>query len=312
MEARYAFRALLRLLIVSWALAAVAACGTGADTGRLVVGVTSDYRGGVDLDRVEVSMSVAATPIHAATLTADERTFPLELEFLDVTPGDELTLRLTGYLGNERRVVRTVVTPAGPAGERRVVRAHLDQACDHAGASGAPECDEVSTTCIAGTCQRAFVPAEAQRPYTPDWMKDGSDGCKPGGPPELIVGKGQSDFFPAADYEVAQIEAGPQGGHHIWISARVKNLGRSGSITEGGGEIPALGLSITPLKVVFTLDTDEGGWCKIFGLRFQLDVGGDDIQTMLGQPIEVYVTIVDSDGDQASDTRWFTLSSDIL
>jgi hypothetical protein len=307
---RYAFRALLRLLVLFLTFAiCIPACESTPGTGSLVVGVTSDFRGGIDLDRLQVAMFVGNANVHAATVTVDERTFPLELEFLHVLPGDELTVQLVGHLGGAERVVRRLITPAGPSGERRVVRLHLEQACDQA--LGAPTCDEATTTCIKGSCQSAVVPAEAQQPYTPDWMKSGSDGCKPGGAPEVIVGKGQSDFFTAQDYEVAQIEAGPQGGHHIWISARVKNLGRSGSITEVGGEIPTLGLSITPLKVVFTLDTDEGGWCKIFGLRFQLDVDGHDIQTMLGEPIQVYVTILDAEGDSGSDSHWFTLSSGI-
>lgn len=298
------------LLWVGLSAWTIPACGEDAARSHLVVGVTSDLRGGVDIDRLEIEMIVGDTVIHTSATPVDERTFPLELEFVDVEPGESLTLRLVSHLGAAKRVVRTMTTPAAPDGERRVLRLHLEQACDLAGPSPAPTCDEIDTTCVGGACQSAWMPAAAQRPYTPDWMK-GPDGCKPGGAPEVIVGKGQSDFFPAVDGEVAQVEAGPQGGHHIWISARVRNLGRSGSITEVGGEIPSLGLSLTPLKVVFTLDTDEGGWCKIFGLRFQLDVA-QDIEPMLGEPVEVYVKIVDVDGAEATDTQWFTLSSDIL
>lgn len=128
----------------------------------------------------------------------------------------------------------------------------------------------------------------------------------------MQVGAGQSDFFAIEDYEIAQIEAGPQGGHHIWVAARLKNLTQSGSITEVGAEIPSLGLSITPLKVIFTFDPDEGGYCKIFGLRLQLDIDGDDIMAMRGQEAKVVMTITDADDDVGSGEKWVTLSDTIL
>src|SRR5690606_23254677 len=261
-------------------------------------------------------MRVDGAVIATSTIAVAEGTFPVELEFVDVTQRARLAVTIEGYLGSTLRVVRTMETEAGPPGERRLVRVHLEQRCDRADDGDgvvAPTCDEVSETCISGTCASALVAVGQQKPYSPDWATAGTgDGCKPGGAPEVIVGKGQSDFFAAEDNEVAQVEAGPQGGHHIWIAARVKNLRRSGSITEVGGEIPALGLSITPLKVIFTLDSDEGGYCKIYGLRFQLDAGGDDIEAMLGQPVTVYVKIVDPDGAQGTDEHTFTVSSDIL
>jgi hypothetical protein len=212
------------------------------------------------------------------------------------------------------RVARHMETDI-EADERRLVRIHLQAQCrlepDSQAGPGAPTCNESSETCIAGSCQPS---TGQQEPYSSDWASDLGDACKPtgAGPPEVVVGQGQSDYLAAMDYAPAQLEAGPQGGHHIWIAARIKNLRQSGSITEVGGEIPSIGLSITPLKVVFTMDVDEGGWCKLHGLRFQLDVDGNDINQTLGQELKVVITVTDSNGAVGSGERWFTLSSDII
>ena len=119
-------------------------------------------------------------------------------------------------------------------------------------------------------------------------------------------------FSANEDYDVAQVEAGPQGGHHIWVAARVKNLLQSGSITQVGGEIPELGLSIAPLLVIFTLGADADDYCKISGLRFQIDIGGEAIETLLGKEMKVIVNVEDQSGDIGIGERWVTLSSDAI
>jgi hypothetical protein len=50
----------------------------------------------------------------------------------------------------------------------------------------------------------------------------------------------------------------------------------------------------------------------VYGLRFQLDIDGAEIETLLGAEVKVMVEVTDSDGDSASGERWFTLSDDIL
>jgi len=295
-------------------------------TGTLIVGVTSDFRAGTDLVRLDVLMTVDGETLSdteiAIGTSAGKTDFPAEFGFEDVADGSELAITLIGWdqLG-EQRVVRHMKTTA-VADSKNLVRVHLESLCMlrseaetvETGIPGAPTCNETSQTCIAGACSTASVAATNQQPYTSDWATDFGDACKPvnAADPIVTVGRGQSDYLAAEDYELGQIEAGPQGGHHIWVAARIKNLHQSGSITEVGGEIPALGLSVTPLKVIFTFDADEGGYCKIYGLRFQLDIDGGDIQTMLNQEAKVIVTVTDSDGDTATGERWFILSSNIL
>jgi len=127
-------------------------------------------------------------------------------------------------------------------------------------------------------------------------------------PPEVVVGQGQSDYLPLADLETVRVEAGPQGGHHVWVAIRMKNLLRSGSRTTLTGVAPGTGTKITPYEVIFTFDPAEGGYCKLFGLRFQLDLDGVDYVALLGQELDVTATVVDHAGDTGQGTSRVTLS----
>ncbi len=308
---------LRRLLLLSlFLLATAVGCNTTEDTTSVVVGVTSDFPAGTDLTSLEVEMTVdgAVTSTDEVTLGSGTTEFPAEFAFDDVPVGSTVALTLRGKLDGQLVVVRRVQTTT-QAGPRRLVRIHLERFCqrldDGTGTVG-PTCDEPATTCISGVCRSPEVPLEQQEAYDPTWPDQGDDPCKTGGAPELVVGEGQSDFFSAEDSMVAQVEAGPQGGHHIWIAARVRNVNRSQTRTTVGAEFPGLGLSISPLSVIFTLDLDEGGFCKIFGLRLWLDIDGDPIADMLGEPVDVTVTMEDTDQAVATGTHRFVLSNDIL
>jgi hypothetical protein len=156
-------------------------------------------------------------------------------------------------------------------------------------------------------------PADAGAPSFTDATADAEldPVCKPtaGAPPEVIVGEGQNDFFPVADLQTVQVEAGPQGGHHIWIALRVKNLLRSGSRTTITALSPATGIEVAPFEVIFTFDPGEGGYCVLFGLRYQLDAGGVDYLPLLGKELDLTVTVTDRAGDGATGSRRVTLSS---
>jgi hypothetical protein len=300
-----------------WLLLAATACGADP-TGSVVVGVTSDLEPGSGADRLAIKMAVDGEVLSDQTLVLGPgaTTFPAELAYRSLQDDALLSLELAAFEGSELHLRRTLTTTAID-GASLLARLHIEGACDLAPLGNAPpgpRCDDPATTCIAGQCRPPFVPPSALEPYRPDWATSFADICRPAGAgaPEIIVGLGQSDYLPAADYQVAQVEAGPQGGHHVWVAVRVKNLHRSGSITTLGGDVPDLGLTLEPIKLVFTMDPDEGGYCKLFGLRFWLDAGGQDIEAMLGHALHVTVGIVDVDGNTGAGEKWITLSNDII
>ena len=72
-----------------------------------------------------------------------------------------------------------------------------------------------------------------------------------------------------------------------------------------------LDLELSPFTVIFTFDPDEGGYCKLYGLRFQLD-GTVPVDQVLGKTVRVTAEVDDKDGDVGIGERWVTLSSTIL
>ncbi len=311
----------LTCLLGAVALLGLAGCPGTPAYGSLVIGVISEFHDEQALERLDVEMRVdgerVSTASHLVGPAAGMMSFPAELRVGDLEDGASVTFSLRGYVGDELRVSRDLTT-VGVAGLTLFFRIRLEAQCGlfppGSTQPSAPQCDGPELTCIAGKCRESFVPIAALKPYHPDWTEGTIDSCKPAGAgaPIVIVGEGQADYLPTDDYDLAQVEAGPQGGHHIWVAARLKNLNRSGSVTTVGGEIPELGLSIAPLKVIFTFDPDDGGYCKLFGLRFQIDIGGQDVQSLLGLTMKVFVDIIDPSGDHGSGERWVTLSSDLL
>lgn len=309
---RIAFR-LLSLVITSLLILLVTGC-SGPDkpgTGEVIVGVTSSLRVGVDLLELHIVQKVNGETRSDKVLQSDGAspfTLPLELPFSNLPEGDDVEVEIEAFGPNDlplftRRAATTVL------GDRKLLlRVDLSSAC--IGLS-APTCSETQT-CTGGVCGPVYVHPALIEDYWAGWTKGQTDICKPNdGPPTVLVGKGMSDYLPVDDYEVAQLEAGPQGGHHIWIALRMKNLRQSGSITALKGYIKELDTDANPFTVIFTFDPDEGGYCKLYGLRFQLD-GAVKVDQLLGKTVKVTATVKDKDGDVGVGEKWVKLSNDIL
>lgn len=286
--------------------------------GTVIVGVTSDLRVGVDIDRVHVVMMVAGKIITEEDLTTTSMTLPLklptELAFEDLAGGTDVAVRLDAYGvggGSMPLTTRTGSTKI-IAGKKLLFRVALDSRCVVSPGSSAPTCD-APETCVAGACAASAVDSKVLPPYSSTWTKVSNDICKPtgSGAPVVSVGEGQADYLPAMDGAFAQVEAGPQGGHHIWIAIRMKGLLQSGSITSVTGHFPDLNQDIGPFQVIFTFDQDEGGYCKLYGLRFQLDQTLP-VDQVLGQKLDVQVKITDKEGAVGIGKRRVVLSKQFI
>jgi len=166
-----------------------------------------------------------------------------------------------------------------------------------------PTC-KAPMTCIKGLCQSPVVLPASLEPYTTSWPTNAPDLCKArgGGAPTVRAGTGQTGYTPLATDQVLQAEAGPQGGHHIWIAVRMKNMKQVGTVTRISAVQPETGAVIPPSSFAFTFDADEGGYCKLYGLRYQLDNGGIDYRPFLGKSLDVTATLVDANGVTATST----------
>jgi hypothetical protein len=286
--------------------------------GTVIVGVTSDLRVGVDIDRVHVVMSASGKVTKEEDFTTTSATLPLklptELAFDDLAGGTEVAVQLDAYGvgGSSMPLTTRLASTKIVAGKKLLLRVALDSRCVVAPGSTAPTC-VAPETCVAGACAASAVDAKNLPAYSPTWSKVSNDICKPtgSGAPVVSVGEGQADYLPTMDGVEAQVESGPQGGHHIWIAIRMKGLLQSGSITSVTGHFPELNQDIGPFQVIFTFDQDEGGYCKLYGLRFQLDqtVGVDQV---LGKTLEVQVKVTDKEGAVGIGKRTVVLSKQFI
>ncbi|MGH7296456.1 MAG: hypothetical protein ACRELB_16080, partial [Polyangiaceae bacterium] len=291
------------------ALTALAACTTSTSPTQpetaVVVGVQSEPLNG-SLGTLHVTTSIDGAPDTDETIAASS--LPHEVKLVPSSSGGgAILVQIEGYQSPTWTVgasdppvlVRTAETQF-VQGQTKLLRVLLQGECLlglPGGPPGAPTCT-VPQTCIMGTCQSDAVPPSGLETYEPNWANDAPDICKPAnaGPPAVQVGTGQTDYLPLTDGETVQAEQGPQGGHHIWIAVRQQNLKQAGSTTTITSVQPTTGLEGPKMAFVFTFQPDQGNFCKLSGLRYQLDLDGTDYHLFLGQPLDVTVTITDSSG----------------
>jgi hypothetical protein len=296
--------------------------GTGGSIdpshGEIVVGMTSDLRVGVDIDRVHAVLSAAGKVVLDRTLVDQSKTdalvLPGELPFPELAGGTDVAVKLDAFRVGDTTtpLVTRLASTKVVAGKKLLLRMPIDSRCAVAPGSSAPVCT-APATCVAGVCATSVVDPKSLPAYSPTWSKVSTDICKPAGAgaPIVVVGEGQADYLPTMDGDTAQVEAGPQGGHHIWIAIRMKNLLQSGSITTVTGHFPDLNIDVGPFQVIFTFDQDEGGYCKLYGLRFQLDQAMA-IDGLLGHTVEVQVKVTDKEGTVGIGKRTVVLSKTFI
>ncbi len=300
----------------------------------LVVGMQSDDMGGA-IGLVHVTTTANGAPASDDTLTppgGNTQGFPptweKHLTAPASDPGAKLHVEVDGFAGPStsglQLLTRTADTQFVP-GRTMLLRLHLENRClvfpTTGGADGGapgplsgPTCTTAGQTCIDGQCESDMVTAAQLESYSADWPTNQPDICKPAnaGPPQVFVGSGQTDYLPIVDGETLQAELGPQGGHHVWIAVRMHNLKQSGTITGIQGVQPGTGVAIPPTKFAFTYDPDEGGYCKLFGLRYQLDNGGIDYTQFLGKPLDITATVTDMAGATGTATAHVNIAPTIV
>lgn len=327
-------RRLLSLLALPTLVAACPGSDPGGDPtaveGQLVVGVqTEDFGGLVDSVHIVATIDGKVSSDETVRLGPSNPTgLPKEIILKGATGARaeivvEATTTQSATDGTfaSSVVTRRAATRLFPEG-KKLLRMQLEARCVTFGSPGsgpsAPTCD-APQTCAAGRCISEEVSFDQLEDYEPSWATSPPDFCRPAkhGAPELFLGTGQTDFAPLADGQTLQLERGPQGGHHIWIATRMKNLRQSGSRTTINAKIVADPTSpIAPAGYVFTYDRDEGNYCKLWGLRFQLDSGavdlGADYKRFLGKKVEVTVEVIDSTNAKATSTKTIQIADKLL
>jgi hypothetical protein len=301
---------------------------TGGDDTAIVIGIQSESLG-PDAKSAHVTATVDGATVVDQTIQATAGTFaPTEVKVAApaVNPNAVVDVKVDVLAAEGAAPVRgaapvlltRLASTRFVPGQTKLLRVRLEQRCVSLAVSPGsiatgPTCQSPQT-CISGRCADATVGPQDLEAFTPSWPTDAPDICRPAnaGPPEVIVGSGQTDYMPLADGATLQMELGPQRGRHVWIAVRMRNIRQSGSTTTLTAVQPDTGLRPMPTAFVFTFDRDEGGYCKLYGLRFQLDAGGIDHTKFLGKPLDITVEVADQSGRKASATKRVMIDAKVL
>ncbi len=299
-----------RLALLALALAATAGCKKRS---ALVVGVDAQPAVVSQIGKLHVTASAGGKVLEERDIVpkpggdayaAAVSPFPLEMK-LESTPGSEADVTIeafragkNGAIADKPMLIRRARAPFTAGGAPRLVRLQLESACV-TGVPGfkGPACP-ATQSCAGGRCIDPTLLDEDLEPYVANWATVRPDFCRgaDAGAPAVVVGTGSTDYRELHDGETLAPERGPQGGHHLWIAVRMKNLRQAGTTVTLTAEQPGTGLKVPPTSFVFTFERDQGGFCKLYGLRFQLDNASVPVERFLGRPLDVKVALRDASG----------------
>lgn len=334
---KYPPRPLCPLLALS-IIASPLACADPGRSGQtaMVIGLMSDDMN-IVLERLHITTAVAGKPATDETLDHLEHGdgfgpppwWPKEIRLEPGEGGDdaEVSVQIEGYLNQnqfpesqfpgvdlwpglspddpdfstKRLLIRRLARKRFIPGQDSLLRITLENKCSRVIFGPyleGPVCDP-PMTCIGGACR----PDDADKlePYVPNWATGAPDDCKPAGAtsPVLELGTGETSFLPIADGQTLSLVTGPQGGHHLWISLRMKGIQQVGSITTITSVQPGTNLAGPATKFAMAFSPETDGFCKLDGLRYQLDVTGD-IASFLGKPLDIMAAVTPPSGPSAS------------
>jgi len=287
-----------------------AACQGAApdDVGSVVVGITSDFEPGVDIERLEADISVdgAAQGRKIWSVNGPDRlAFPIELPFDGLPQGTRIDVALSAREASSQGdlpfMSRQVATSIA-AGESLLFRARLGWECvpsfQLAGGHLAPAC-AAPETCIASQCEEPYVPPEALEPYLPTWAVAYADECRPegAGPPEIFVGQGLEAYSAIEAGDTIEMQLGNQGGYHVWFSARMKNLHRAGCTTQLIAALKSTGEELCDIRVPWDYVPAGDGYCDMIGIRCVVSNSFFAPEILDGEVLQVRAQVIDATGE---------------
>jgi hypothetical protein len=274
-----------------------AGCASEDPDAHVVVGLTTDMAIGFDIRQVESTTKVdgVITRFESLWYSNGDLSLPAEILIQPTQDGAEVDLSIAAFRDGEASpiVTRRAATRA-ISGRRLLLPVSLAEACAQATCA-------VGATCMEGACVDPFIAPSALADYDPMWIASAPDACKTpsSGEPAIVVGQGESAFAHLEDSEVVPIEAGPQGGHHVWLALRVTGLRQMGSRLTLGGYFPELAYELPPFILHLTLRRAGEDHCEIYGVRLQVD-RGVPVETIRGQALDIDIHLEDPNGDVAT------------
>ena len=108
-----------------------------------------------------------------------------------------------------------------------------------------------------------------------------------------------------------KLEQGMQCGHHVWLAARMKNLGQMGARTVLTASQPGTGLTVPATGFPFSYSPSANGSCELRSLRFQVDIAGAKATDFAGKPLDITLEATDKAGNKATTVRHVLIAPEI-
>lgn len=289
--------------------------------GTVVFGITSDFQPGPDIARLQAQLQVEGQATQTRVWTVGKTpdlTFPLEVNAENGAADARVTLNLYGYEGlgsAETPFVERAISTQIVAGKTLLARTHLEWECvpnyHLPGGELAPTCKS-PLTCVAAECDDPFIAPSQLEVYTPTWFSDFADACRPegAGAPEVMVGQGLETFSPLAPLGALFMEKGSQGGYHVWIALRQKNLHEKGSYTAISIERNDTLEELCAVEIPWDFTPAEDGevGCDLAGIRCVVSYDAAAAASLTGKQVVIKAKVVDLLGDVGFGEQTATLS----
>lgn len=286
---------------------------------QIVLGVDAEAFSslGMNIGAVEIVTKIDGVEAREIVDAAKGPLFPHELHLyaprnkLDAVVEIEVLARESATSTNPPLVARQAKAQF-VKGTTKLAYVLLEIRCNHAPLAGGsapygPTC-EAPTTCIGGACVTSDLPPLSD--YYAGWAKNPPSACGTG-TPELTIGQGEKALQPLADGASVTLEEGPQCGHHMWLSLRMKNLAQSGTITTLSASQPGTGITAPATAYPYAWGASGSGACDLVGLRFQLDGAGAKPADFLGKPLDIKVEATDKAGRTVTSVRHVTIAPEM-
>ncbi len=238
-------------------------------------------------------------------------TFPHETRVLAPVgkAAASVEVTVTGIM-NSATVVARRSTTRFVQGKAKLGYVFLETRCNTFGLLGGgdlgPTCSNAGETCVTGKCVSDAVELVD---YRADWAKNPPSPCGNGTTAQLEIAQGQDVWSPLPEGSTVSVECGPQGGHHLWMALRMKDLSQSGTKTTFSAVVTGQATTVPATSYNYVWSPSAaGGGCALLGVRFQLDVGGAPIDGFLGKPLDIKVEAEDRSGRKAVATKHLNIS----
>lgn len=227
--------------------------------------------------------------------------FPLEVPVAPQRNGAPIDVELEAFDADGDLLVDRRLSTVARDERKLLIRLRLEDECIE-GEPDTPSC-ESNQTCVARHCDDPFVKPEHLPDYDESWAEPYADACceADAGDAVATLGHGQGEFSLLEQGQELYLEAGPQGGHHVWLGVRIENL-------HEGAQTMLRGHALNqPYEFLAIPSVEEyepfGDGCEVVGLRYELRFNsphsGTSASVLVGEPVRFEVTVIDPTGKAA-------------